>query len=149
MVFKIRPASAEDAPACTRIAQAAYAPYVADIGRRPMPMEADFAAQIAEGKVWVATMGDVAGYVVVYPTEGTAWMLENIAVDPSHHGKGLGGALIAHAENTAQAAGAEAIELYTNAKMTANLSLYPALGYLEMSRGKQDGFERVFFRKTL
>ena len=62
---------------------------------------------------------------------------------------GLGGALIAHVEAMARAAGARAVELYTNAKMTENHSLYPRLGYGEAGQAIEDGFNRVFYRKKL
>ena len=145
----IRAAIAEDAAVCARIAEAAYQPYVADIGRRPMPMDQDFVQSVQAGALWVAEAdGRGAGYVVACP-DGDAWLLENVAVDPGMHGSGLGRALIGHVEAMAGRAGAVAVELYTNARMTRNLSLYPALGYAEIARARQDGFDRVFFRKTL
>jgi hypothetical protein len=33
--------------------------------------------------------------------------------------------------------------------MTENLSLYAALGYEETGRATEDGFDRVYFRKSL
>ena len=50
----IRPARPEDAAAIRAIAEAAYAPFIPLIGRRPAPMDADFPAQIAAGRVWAA-----------------------------------------------------------------------------------------------
>jgi len=61
----------------------------------------------------------------------------------------IGRALIAHVEAMALAAGTRAVELYTNVNMTENQTLYPRLGYSEISRGVEDGFERVFYRKAL
>ncbi len=72
-----------------------------------------------------------------------------MAVDPAAQGTGIGRALIEAVERMASEAGAEAVELYTNAKMTENQSLYPALGYRETGRRREDGFERVFYRKNL
>lgn len=143
----IRPARPEDAAACTAIARAAYAPYVPLIGREPPPMLQDFPTDIAAGKVWVA--GDPIAACVVAGPRGTAWLLENVAVSPDAQGQGLGRALIAHVEAIARAAGAEAVELYTNALMTANLSLYPALGYVEAGKRTELGLNRVYFRKPL
>ena len=152
---RIRPAEPDDLDAVRRIARAAYAPYVPRIGREPAPMVADFAASIVAGELWVATGAatgaagaPVAGFVVAYP-RGDHWHLENVAVEPSAQGTGLGGALIAHVEAMARAAGARAVELYTNAKMTENLSLYPRLGYGESGRAMEDGFDRVYYRKEL
>ena len=143
----IRTAGPEDLDAIRRIARAAYAPYVPRIGCEPAPMVADFAASIAAGQVWVAGT-PVAGFVVAYP-RGDHWHLENVAVDPTAQRTGLGGALIAHVETMARAAGARAVELYTNAKMTENRSLYPQLGYAGTGRAMEDGFDRVFYRKEL
>ncbi len=52
-------------------------------------------------------------------------------------------------EALARQGGAAAVELYTNARMTENLQLYPRLGYAETGRRTEDGFDRVFFRKHL
>ena len=143
----IRPARPEDRAPIERIARAAYAPYVPRIGRAPAPMVADFAAAIAAGRVWV-TGDPVAGYVVAWP-RADHWHLENVAVAPGAQGRGLGRALIGHVEALARTSGARAVELYTNARMTENLGLYPRLGYAETGRGTEDGFDRVFFRKAL
>ena len=143
----IRAANPGDLEAVRRIAQAAYALYVPQIGREPAPMVANFATSIAAGQLWVAGV-PVAGFLVGYP-RGDHWHLENVAVDPAVQGTGLGRALIAHAEAVAWAAGAQAIELYTNAKMEENQSLYPRLGYRETGHAVEDGFSRIFYRKSL
>ena len=147
MTPAIRPAGPDDLDAVRRIARAAYAPYVPRIGREPAPMVADFAASIAAGALWVAG-APVAGFVVAYPRDDH-WHLENVAVEPSAQGTGLGGALIAHVEAMARAAQARAVELYTNAQMTGNRTLYPRLGYTETGRAMEDGFDRIFYRKEL
>ena len=144
---RIRRAGPDDLDAIRRIARADYTIYLARIGREPAPMVADFAASIVAGELWVAGT-PVKGFVVAYP-RGDHWHLENVAVAPSAQGAGLGGALIAHVEAMARAAGARAVELYTNAKMTENLSLYPRLGYAETGRAMENGFDRVFYRKAL
>ena len=147
MIPDIRLAGPDDLDAVRRIARSAYALYIPRIGREPAPMVANFAASIAAGELWVAGM-PVAGFVVAYP-RGDHWHLENVAVAPSAQGAGLGGALIAHVEAMARAAGARAVELYPNAQMTENRSLYPRLGYAETGRRMEDGFDRVFYRKEL
>lgn len=35
------------------------------------------------------------------------------------------------------------LHLYTNEKMTENLSIYPKLGYVEVGRRTENGFNRV------
>ena len=64
----IRQARADDAAPIAAIARAAYAEYIARIGREPAPMRADFAAAIAAGRVVVIeTAGVVAGYMIAWP----------------------------------------------------------------------------------
>lgn len=144
---EIRLAREGDLAAVRAIARAAYARYVPRIGREPAPMVADFAAALAGGQLWVA--GDpVCGFVVAYP-RGDHWHLENVAVDPAAQGRGIGLALVGHVEALARAGGAGAVELYTNARMTENQTLYPRLGYVETGRRTEEGFDRVFYRKQL
>ena len=143
----IRQAGPTDLADVKRIARAAYGHYAARIGREPAPMVADFSASIATGQLWVAG-SPVRGFAVAYPRRDH-WHLENVAVQPVAQGIGLGRALIAHVEAMARADGAVAVELYTNARMTENMGLYPRLGYTATGRGTEDGFDRVFYRKEL
>jgi len=149
MPTAIRRAAAGDAAAAAEITSAAYRPYIERIGREPAPMGADFDALIGAGAVWVATEdGRVVG-VLVLELQDTALLLESVAVDPAHQGQGIGRSLIDHAEQVARDAGLSAVDLYTNAHMTENLRLYPSLGYDLIDRRREDGFDRVFFRKSL
>jgi len=146
----IRMAGPDDVDAIVAIATAAYAIYVARIGKKPAPMVADFAALVVDGTVRVLAGEDgaVAGYVVFYP-RGESVHLENIAVAPERQGEGVGRRLIDFVEAWARANGFAAVELYTNEKMTENIALYPRLGYVETHRAEEDGFRRVFFRKAI
>ena len=145
----IRRATEEDLPAVEACAGAAYAVYVERIGREPAPMVADFASQIRAGQAFVLDDGGaVLGYVVFYP-QGDHLHLENVAVLPAHHGWGLGGRLIGFVEEAARGRGLAAVELYTNLKMHENLRMYPRLGYVETGRRREDGFDRVYFRKEV
>ncbi|MCY4335221.1 MAG: GNAT family N-acetyltransferase [Litoreibacter sp.] len=145
----IRPARASDLDAIRACAEAAYAPYVDRIGRKPAPMIADFGAYISAGQVHVAVSETgVLGYIIFFMRED-AMFLENVAVLPEAHGRGVGRALIAFCEAEARSAGAQRVALYTNAKMVENLALYPRLGYRELDRRCEDGFDRVFFEKQL
>ena len=65
----IRPGTTVDVERLREIARAAYTPYVAAIGFEPPPLLQDFAADVADGAVWVA--GDPpGGYVVARPQGG-------------------------------------------------------------------------------
>jgi ribosomal protein S18 acetylase RimI-like enzyme len=113
-------------------------------------MTADHAAAIAAGDVQVAVDGEgrVLGFVVFRVVEDHM-LLDTVAVLPEEQGRGLGKALIGACEGAAWAAGISRVRLYTNARMTANLALYPRLGYVEAGRVREDGFDRVYFEKTV
>ncbi|WP_277809714.1 GNAT family N-acetyltransferase [Chromohalobacter canadensis] len=145
----IRPALETDLADIQSCARRAYAKYIGRMEREPAPMQADFSSQIAEGCVDVATCeSQFVGYVVFYP-EGDHLHLENIAVLPEYSGRGVGKRLIEYVEHAAKEAGYEAVELYTNEAMTENLAMYPKIGYIEVGRRRESGFNRVFFRKQV
>ncbi|GAA5233327.1 GNAT family N-acetyltransferase [Verticiella sediminum] len=146
----IRIAVDSDASQVRECAEQAYQRYVSVMGRKPAPMLADFAAQIAEDKVYVATdeAGQVQGFIVFYPKERHMF-LENVAVLPEFAGQGLGRLLIEFCEDEARRQGMGAVHLYTNELMTENLAMYPHMGYVEFGRRQDDGFNRVYFEKRL
>jgi len=145
----IRNAVSDDLEIIQAIARDAYAIYRPRIGREPAPMVADFAAQIADGIVDVCDIdGTVTGFVVFYPRDDHMH-LENVAVCGHAQGTGTGSRLISHVEDTARAHGLRSVELYTNEKMTENVPYYLKRGYEEIDRREEDGFKRIFFRKTL
>ena len=148
--FEIRKAISEDESGIRLCAQDAYEQYVAAIGKKPAPMMADFGSLIACGSVHVATDVDaeLIGFIVFY-REDDCFMLENVAVRSRAAGKGVGKRLIAFCEEQAKQSGAKRVRLYTNEKMAENSSIYPHLGYREIDRRTEDGFNRVFFEKLL
>jgi ribosomal protein S18 acetylase RimI-like enzyme len=145
----IRKAGKKDLDSIRQCAAAAYRKYVERIGREPAPMVADFAAAIEKGQVHVyIDQAEIAGFIVFYPRADHIH-LENIAVHPTKQGHGIGRALVEFVETRATELGYARIELYTNTRMTENLALYPLLGYRQFDRRLEDGFERVYFRKSL
>ena len=146
----IRMAAPEDVPRINSCATEAYEKYVQRIGKKPAPMVADFASLVNQGHVFVSTgpAGEIEGFIVFYARRDHMH-LENVAVYGNCEGKGVGRRLIEFCEATALKKGLDRVELYTNEKMTENLTLYPHLGYVETSRKQQDGFNRVFFQKHL
>ena len=113
-------------------------------------MTADYAAAIAAGEVHVAVdQADRTNGFIVFRAADGAMLLDTVAVRPETQGRGVGLSLIAVCEAAARRAGLPCVRLYTNAKMTANLALYPRLGYAETARRSEDGFDRVYFEKSL
>lgn len=77
-------------------------------------------------------------------------LIENVAVHPDHQGKGLGDALLAHAEALAGTLGHAETRLYTNAAFTANIVFYERRGYSTFSREAiASGGSLVRMRKAL
>ena len=147
--MRIRPAEPSDVEAVSSCVRAAYAIYLERIGRPPAPMIADYAALIAAREVWVACEEETIVGVLVLRPRADSLLLENVAVTPARQGRGIGRALIGFAERHAGELGLPAVELYTNERMTENLSFYPALGYVETGRRQEAGFSRVFYRKQI
>jgi GNAT superfamily N-acetyltransferase len=146
---RIRLAEPADVDAVRACVRAAYSVYVERIGRPPAPIDADYEALVAAEEAWVATEEEaVVGVLVIRPRSDSLF-LENVAVTPARQGHGIGRALIAFAERRAAELALPAVELYTNERMTENLQLYPALGYVETERRREEGFARVLFRKEL
>jgi ribosomal protein S18 acetylase RimI-like enzyme len=142
----IRGGSVDDAGRIGSIARAAYAKYVARIGREPAPMLADFAAEIAADHVAVIEAeGSVVGYMIAW-AESDAYVIDNIAVDPAYQGAGLARQFIDHARREANRYGLPAIRLYTNVAMTENLSMYAHFGFVETHRAWEQGFHRAYLR---
>jgi ribosomal protein S18 acetylase RimI-like enzyme len=131
------------------IVMSAYSPYVARIGREPGPMLDDYAALIAEGRVHVLQRQDmIAGLVVLVP-QADAMLLDNVAVRPQLHGRGVGKALLTFAEAAARDAGYRLIRLYTHEAMTENIALYSRIGYCETHRAEENSLRRVYMAKPL
>ena len=148
-MLTVRPAEPSDVGALRAVADAAYRPYVARIGRLPAPMTADYAPAVADGHVWVAARDDaVVGLLVLIPRPGHL-LLENVVSLPAEQGRGTGTRLLDFAEEHARQRGLPEVRLYTNEAMTENLGYYARRGYTETHRALDEGFARVFFRKAL
>ncbi|MFE9094793.1 GNAT family N-acetyltransferase [Streptomyces sp. NPDC007264] len=144
---EIRPAVAADVPAVRAVTDAAYHPYIERIGVVPQPMEADHAANVAAGRVFV-TGEPVDGLVVVEALRDHLF-LDSIAVHPDARGRGVGRRLLAFVEARARALGLSEIRLYTNAMMWENQQIYPKYGYEVVERRVDGPYDRFHYRKRL
>jgi ribosomal protein S18 acetylase RimI-like enzyme len=145
----LRPAQLKDISRITEIVNAAYAPYTARIGKPPGPMLADYSTLIQEGHVTVAEIDKTIIGIIVLVNGKDGPTLDNVAVDPAFQGKGFGKFLIKYAENEMIRLGRKAMYLYTNEKMTENISMYYNLGYVVIERRYENGYSRVYMKKQL
>lgn len=128
---------------------AAYAPWIAVIGRKPWPMTQDYHEVIASDRVLIAEHdGQPVGLLVTRET-ADGFLVDNLAVLPECKGQGIGRQLLERAERDATSLGYRSLYLYTNERMTENIALYARVGYLEYERRQEEGFRRVFMRKAL
>ena len=143
----IRPAEASDVPAVKAVTDAAYHPYIERIGVVPQPMEADHAANVAEGRVFVT--GDPVIGLVVIEEHDDHLFLDSIAVHPDAHGTGVGRRLLDFVDARARALRLPEVRLYTNAMMWENQKIYPKYGYEVVERRVDGPYDRIHYRKRL
>jgi GNAT superfamily N-acetyltransferase len=147
--YSFRSAVGADAPKVAALVNAAYGHYVERIGMLPRPMTDDYREVIVNRQVTVAESNGTIVGVIVLAVDDEGFLIDNVAVDPSHRGTGLGKALLEFAEAEARARGFDSIYLYTHEKLTENLALYSRIGYVEYDRRSQGDFSLVFMRKHL
>jgi ribosomal protein S18 acetylase RimI-like enzyme len=146
---EIRQATGADLPAVLDLVERAYEPWVERIGRRPAPMDSDYAGLIAAGQVHLLDADGRTVGLVILSDLGDHLLVDNVAVDPDHQGRGHGRALLAFAERRAAELGLAELRLYTHALMTENIALYRRLGWRDYDRHSERGFTRVYFLKRL
>ncbi|THX80672.1 acyl-CoA N-acyltransferase [Aureobasidium pullulans] len=135
---------------------AAYHPYLTRLnGKSPAPMTANYDFLIATRKLFIlrtttSTPNSIIGCISFRLVPKTQTLeINNVAIDPSAQGQGFGKLLMKSSEDLAGDLGVKKLELYTNVKMVENIGLYGKIGYVEVGRWKEDGFERVFMRKEM
>lgn len=145
----IRPANQHDEQAVVACVQEAYRLYLERMDAPPAPLLDDYRALIARGVVHVAVhRGAVRGLIVAWP-EVDHLYIDNIAVAPEFQGTGVGQKLLAFADELARRADRSEIRLYTNEVMTENVEYYPRRGFEQTHRGVDDGYRRIYFRRSV
>lgn len=112
-------------------------------------MGADYRAAIARGGVTVAELGGVVVGFLETTAHGDHLTIDTLAVAPTSQGRGVGRALLAHADHAARALGARRLELFTNVAMSESLAFYARAGFVETDRRTEDGFQRVYLRRDV
>ena len=144
----IRPATSTDVDGITNCVNAAYAHFVHRMGNLPGPLLDDYKGAVSERQTFVAIKRKDGVGVLVLVRLQDAMLLENVAVHPSAQERGLGGKLMALAEQESRKQGYSDIQLYTHVKMTENIAMYLKMGWTETSRRSVDGFDRVHMSKA-
>ena len=144
MSTSIRQANATDTEALIACIDAAYAKYDDRIFDLPA-VSAGIPGEIDQGQVWVITEnGKVIAGLFLSAQKGFL-KLANLAVHPDHAGKGLGRALMDHADHEAKRQGFGEMRLSTHVGMPENVDMYQYLGWQEYERSGN----RVSMRKPL
>jgi GNAT superfamily N-acetyltransferase len=148
-VPRLRRAGDRDAPAITRLVEAAYIDYQSLIGRTPIPMQTDYSVAVREHEVWVLeTADEVVGVIELAIRDDHLW-IENVAVAPERQGLGLGRSLLAHAEAEALRRRLPELRLLTNELYARNLAMYAHYGYRETHREPYLGTGLVYLSKSV
>ncbi len=149
----VRRAKAGDIKTIQEQVTRAYTKYIDRIGKPPAPMLADYARLLQSHQIYVLCLDDpntIAGSIVLdLPDDSSSVSINNLVVDPQQQGRGFGKALMQCAEDVARQNSRTFLELYTNVKMYENVPLYARMGFKEVDRRTESGYERVYFRKDL
>ena len=139
-----------DAAAIAALTNEAYAKWVPIAGRKPLPMEVDYAAAVLSHRFdLIEADGELAALIETTP-DGDQLLIVNVAVKPAFQGLGLGVRLMRHAEALAAQAGLKGTRLYTNRLFAANIALYRSLGYsLDGEEAFPGGVVRVNMSRPL
>jgi ribosomal protein S18 acetylase RimI-like enzyme len=149
MMYNIRPAVLSDLKIVKEIVHESYRKYVERIGKPPGPMLDDYQKIINEKLVYVLEIeGEVQAVLVLEPRD-SYMLLDNIAVHPSSQSRGFGKILMKFAEDTAVDLGYDEIQLYTHETMVENIGIYTHLGWKEFKRQNDDGYRRIYMKKSL
>lgn len=85
---------------------------------------------VYDGRCFVLTLeGKSVGVLVLFALDSTCLEIKNIAIDPRHQGKGLGSALLRHAESVASGAGYQRLRIGTGNSSLDQLGFYQRFGF--------------------
>ena len=127
----LRPAHESDVPGISRIEKASFADPWSEADFRSVMSAAHAIFLVAED-----SETGIAGYVMVMTVLEEAEVL-NIAVDPVHRGRSLGGRLLDAGTAEARSRGAHEIFLEVRESNQAALALYRSRGFEAIARRKK------------
>jgi ribosomal protein S18 acetylase RimI-like enzyme len=141
IVLELRRAGPADAEAIAALTREAYAKWVPVIGRAPKPMTADYDLAVRAHLIDLLTADGALAGLVECIRQPDHLLIENLAVSPSHQGRGYGRTMLLHAEDLARKLGLAEVRLYTNKLFAENVAFYAKHGYrLDGETPFKDGF---------
>ncbi len=152
LVFE--PARVAETEDVEKLCRAAFAPYVARLGRQIPDGAYDWLEQAAaEGRIWVARRnGDTLG-AVAHSETGDAWKLEDVVVSPAAQRGGVGSWMLEQTEAQAREIGVAKLSLDTAKMMPHLIDWYRRHGFEIVAEGLpqhgRDRHPRVFLEKVL
>jgi GNAT superfamily N-acetyltransferase len=136
-----RLAGPADLPQVRAVVSAAYEKYKTRMDEAPAPVHRDYAEAIDRELVWV--VGDPIQGLISLVRSDHVLLIENVTVDPSSQGSGVGRQLMEFGEAQALAHNLHRLTLYTNEAMPENVSIYRHLGCAEVDRRTEDGYRPI------
>jgi ribosomal protein S18 acetylase RimI-like enzyme len=112
-------------------------------------MDTDFTPLLHQGRVFVVERDGVVIASLTLMEDGSEPEIRSVAVLPEFQRQGIGRALMRHAEEAAREAGYSTVQLYTNVNIPELVTYYTGLGYTEVERRLDHGYDRIFMRKRL
>ncbi|KAB2846638.1 MAG: GNAT family N-acetyltransferase [Hyphomicrobiaceae bacterium] len=125
----LRRARADERRAIEALQRAAYARNRTLLGVEPLPLLVDYGEILRTMETWVADGASGIEGVLILEPHPDHMLIWSIASDPSAQSKGLGGALLAAAEDRARALGLNEMRLYTGTVLTHLVDWYRRHGY--------------------
>ncbi len=146
--FAVDFAAPDDGAAMTRVFRDAFSFYVWKTGRRPPPMDRDYARLIEDHFVLKLTeRGDSVGFAALLPRR-RALYIDAIAIAPQRQRMGGGSLLLARTERLASELCLTTVQLHTPAR-AGPLAFYRALGYRETNREGRGAHAYARFEKSI
>ena len=103
-----------------------------EIATDPAPVRRVYRNAITRNRAWIALyQGWPAGYLIAKDLDGNLY-LDQLSVDPDFAHKGIGAALIDHAEEVAKESGLPRLTMFTFAHVPWNAPYYQRLGFEQL-----------------
>lgn len=145
----LRRAQAPDLAAIVALQRAAYARNEEMLGATPIPLQVDYANILRDMEVWVAAGEGALEGALVLEFRADDLLVWSVAAHPRAQGRGVGRALLAHAELRARQQGRAKVRLYTASVYTENIAWYTRAGFAIESTQRYPDRVRVNMIKTI